>query len=73
MALGAAFDKLQEPPTADSLLVAPAVIKHGCGSPRIISDRDVPRLPFDVSTVVVPIGAIVADIQARCAETKEAK
>lgn len=71
-ALGAAFDNLQVPPSTDALLIAPAVIKRACGSPRVIADRDVPRLPFDVSTIVIPVGRIVADIRARCAELQEA-
>lgn len=61
-ALGAAFDNLEDPPPDDALLVAPAVIRRGCGLPRIISDRDVPRLHFERSEVIVPIGRIVADI-----------
>lgn len=66
-AIGVAFDNLEHPPPADALLIAPAVIRRACGSPRIICDRDVPRLIFERSTVVVPIGRIVADI------TKEAE
>lgn len=61
-ALSAAFDHLEHPPPSDALLVAPAVIKRGCGRPRLISDRDAGRLPFDVSTIVIPIGRICAEI-----------
>ena len=61
-AIAAAFDNLQEPPAEDAMLIAPAVIRRGCGSPRIISDRDVPRLQFDVSTIVIPIGKICQSI-----------
>ena len=70
-AIGAAFDNLQAAPSSDTLLVAPAVIKRACGLPRLIPDRDVPRLPFDVSTIVIPIGRIVADIMARCADIQK--
>lgn len=65
-AIAAAYDHLQDPPAVDALLIAPAVRKRGCSRPRIMSDRDVPRLRFDVSTIVVPIGAICQTI------TKEA-
>lgn len=61
-AIGAAFDNLEHPPDPDALLIAPAVIKRACGLPRIISDRDVPRLNFERSEIIVPIGRIVADI-----------
>lgn len=61
-AIGAAFDNLEHPPAADALLIAPAVIKRACGLPRIICDRDVPRLNFERSEIIVPIGRIVADI-----------
>ncbi|QIA23104.1 hypothetical protein [Mesorhizobium sp. AA22] len=62
MAIGAAFDNLQHPPPADALLIAPAVIRRGCGLPRIISDRDVPRLNFERSEIIVPIGLICQTI-----------
>lgn len=62
-AIGTAFDNLEEkPPPEDALLVAPAVRKRGCGRPRIISDRDIPRLPLEASTVIVPIGRITKQI-----------
>lgn len=50
------------PPEPDALLIAPAVQKRACGLPRIISDRDVPRLNFERSEIIIPIGRIVADI-----------
>ncbi|WP_135866687.1 hypothetical protein [Mesorhizobium sp. M8A.F.Ca.ET.213.01.1.1] len=61
-AIGAAFDNLEHPPDSDSLLIAPAVQKRGCGRPRIIADRDVPRLNFERSEIIVPIGRIVSSI-----------
>ena len=61
-AIGAAFDNLEDPPPVDALLIAPAVQRRACGLPRIISDRDVPRLNFGRSEIIVPIGRIVSDI-----------
>ncbi|QND59847.1 hypothetical protein [Mesorhizobium huakuii] len=66
MAIGQAFDHLERPPDPDALLIAPAVIRRGCGLPRIVRDRDVPRLNFERSEIVIPIGRIVSEI------TKEA-
>ncbi|TIT43833.1 MAG: hypothetical protein E5W76_04975, partial [Mesorhizobium sp.] len=54
MALATAYDHLEHPPDPEALLVAPAVIRRGCGRPRIISDRDAGRLLFDVSKIVIP-------------------
>ncbi|MBU4529719.1 MAG: hypothetical protein KUA43_08575 [Hoeflea sp.] len=68
MAIAAAAQNLRTPPAADALLVAPAVMRRACGSPRIISDRDVPRLKFDVSTIVIPIGSIVQSIVKEAAD-----
>ena len=65
-AIAAAFDNLQEPPAADALLIVPAVRKRACGPPRIISDRDVPRMQFDISMIVIPIGRIVGEIIHAC-------
>ncbi|RUU92802.1 hypothetical protein EOB59_05440 [Mesorhizobium sp. M7A.F.Ca.MR.176.00.0.0] len=73
MSIGTAFDNLEHPPTADTLLVAPAVIRRGCGLPRVIPERDANRLPFDVSTIVVPFGRICNDIIARCAELESSR
>lgn len=71
-AIGAAFDNLYEgPQSVDALLIAPAVQKRGCGLPRIISDRDVPRLNFERSEIIIPIGRIVAEIVERCAAIKQ--
>ncbi|ODT06978.1 MAG: hypothetical protein ABS58_09315 [Mesorhizobium sp. SCN 65-20] len=70
-ALGTAFDHLQEPPPADALLVLTPAPVRASGGPRIISDRDVPRLPIERSTLLVPIGKIVAEIVDRCAHIKE--
>lgn len=67
MAIGTAFDNLEQPPDSDALLIAPAVIRRGCGLPRIIPDRDVPRLSFERSEIIVPIGRIVADIMKESA------
>lgn len=67
MALGQAFDALERPPEPDALLIAPAVVKRGCGLPRLVPDRDVPRLNFDRSTIVIPIGRIVAKISEEAA------
>jgi len=67
MAIGQAFDNLERPPPPDALLVGPVVIKRGCGLPRMIADRDVPRQQFEVSTFICPIGKIAADVQSRCA------
>ncbi|RWE35001.1 hypothetical protein [Mesorhizobium sp.] len=64
-AIGAAFDNLEHPPDSDALLIAPAVQKRGCGLPRIIPDRDVPRQNFERSEIIVPIGRIVSDILKR--------
>ena len=62
-AIGTAFDHLFEgPPEPDALLIAPAVQKRACGLPRIISDRDVPRLSFERSEIIIPIGLIVHSI-----------
>ncbi|AID29850.1 hypothetical protein MCHK_2036 [Mesorhizobium huakuii 7653R] len=68
MALGTAFDNLEQPPDPDALLIAPAVIRRGCGLPRIVADRDVPRLNFERSEIVVPIGRIVAEITKEAAK-----
>ncbi len=62
-AIGVAFDHLFDgPPEPDALLIAPAVQQRACGLPRIISDREVPRLIFERSEIIVPIGRIVANI-----------
>ncbi|ESZ76500.1 hypothetical protein [Mesorhizobium sp. L103C105A0] len=58
-ALGAAFDNLQIPPDPDALLIAPAVIKRGCGLPFI---SFVAPSAFDRSIIVVPIGLICQQI-----------
>jgi len=60
-AVSNAFDALQSIPAADAVLVC--TMGRSVPRPRrIISDRDVPRLPVDEGTLLVPIGKIVASI-----------
>lgn len=61
MGISDAFENLDQPPDAEAVMV----LTLGRSLPvprRIISDRDVPRLPVDEGTLLVPIGRIVADI-----------
>lgn len=61
IAIGNAFDRLERPPAADSIWV----LKLGRSLPsirRTISDRDVPRLPVEEATLLVPVGRIVSTI-----------
>lgn len=69
-ALAQALEHLEHPPPPDAVLVVPAM-SVSATSGKIISDRDVPRLPVEASTVLIPIGKIVADIVGRCAHIKE--
>ncbi|GHE49961.1 hypothetical protein GCM10019059_06530 [Camelimonas fluminis] len=64
VAIGIAYDRLEHPPPPDALIVAPAVIRRGCGPPIITTT---PPDAFDRSTIVVPVGRIVADIIRRAA------
>ncbi|MGB3500983.1 MAG: hypothetical protein WBA44_05110 [Mesorhizobium sp.] len=60
-AIAEAFNRLERPPPEDLLLV----LTVGRSLPvvrRTISDRDVPRLPVEQSTLLVPIGRIAASI-----------
>ncbi|WP_198023367.1 DNA-binding transcriptional MerR regulator [Ensifer sp. WSM1721] len=69
-AIACAFEHLQEPPAADAIFV----IEAGRISPkagRFISDRDVPRLQVDKSLILIPIGQLVAGINAACAELRQ--
>jgi len=69
-AIGAAFEVLQEPPAADAIFVIPTG-KLTARSARFISDRDVPRLVVDKSQILIPIGQLVAGINAACAELRQ--
>lgn len=61
MGIADAFDRLERPPPEDTIIV----LTLGRSLPqcrRMISDRDVPRLPVGEATLLVPIGRIVANI-----------
>lgn len=70
-AIGCAFEHLQTPPDEDAIFVREASnVSHRAG--RFIADRDVARLPVDKTLILIPIGAIVARINAACAELRAA-
>lgn len=61
-AIAHACEVLDDPPAPDAILVAPTFPMRGRGSPRVISDRDVPRLTIDRTYALVPVGKIVTEI-----------
>ncbi len=61
-ALADAYNALQQPPPPDAILVAPTFPMKGSGGPRLIADRDVPRLLIDRTYALVPIGLICQTI-----------
>lgn len=63
-AIAHAFEHLATPPPPDALLVVP-VLSVACTSGRVLTGLAVPLVPSE-STAVFPIGAIVADIVAKC-------
>lgn len=70
-AIACAFDNLQEPPAPDAIFVVDAEsVSHRSG--RFIADRDVERLAVDKSLILIPVGQIVARINAACAELRAA-
>ncbi|CAN7500856.1 hypothetical protein [Mesorhizobium caraganae] len=70
-AIAQAFEVLQHLPPDDAILVVD-VMSVSAKAGRIICDRDVERLAVDKSKILVPIGAISAEILARCAELESA-
>lgn len=66
IAVSDAFEWLEHPPTDDAIIVS----TMGRSVPqlrRIIPDRDVARLPVDETTLLIPIGKIVAAIYKEAA------
>jgi hypothetical protein len=61
-AIAHACEVLDDPPVPDAILVAPTFPMRGRGSPRVISDRAVPRLTIDRTSALVPIGKFVSEI-----------
>lgn len=61
-ALSIAFDHLQSPPDPDALLILTPTPVRDSGGPRVVN-----AMPATIEhpTLVVPIGALVADILAR--------
>lgn len=60
-AIAEAFNRLERPPPDDAILVS--TLGRSLPIPRrVISDRDVPRLPVDESTLLIPIGRICKQI-----------
>lgn len=60
-ALARAFEHLQDPPSSDAILAFDSK-SVSCRSGRIITALE----PVDKSTVLIPIGKIVADIVTKC-------
>lgn len=61
-ALAVAFDHLQSPPDPDALLILTPTPVRDSGGPRVVNTAPD---TIDQTTLVVPIGAIVADILKR--------
>lgn len=62
-ALGIAHDHLRDPPDANAVLVMTPTPVRDSGGPKVMHRAEVP--PAERPTLIVPIGAIVADILAR--------
>lgn len=63
-ALAIAFEHLETPPAADAVLVMTPAPVRASGGPKVMARDAVPPADRD-SLLIVPIGAIVADIMLR--------